>query len=194
VAIVSHGAAYFHWTEKGVDNKASNHVAGKVRRLGPIWKLIGFSNLEFSNEVDGAAQQRRKRLQCPDIASLKEEVLVGEQFVLAVCSPSSRSAQIEGGNSGLKAIAGPTVRVQENGGRLIDLEEVLNTQLGERKSLGSAWVRIVVFGEKLNTFPLAGNDRLVQGSESIVKADITGSELNAGQTQGTWNMQEWART
>jgi peptide/nickel transport system substrate-binding protein len=26
------------------------------------------------------------------------------------------------------------------------------------------------------------------------KADITGSELNAGQTQGTWNMQDWART
>lgn len=26
------------------------------------------------------------------------------------------------------------------------------------------------------------------------KADITGSELNAGQTQGTWNMQDWARS
>ena len=77
VAIVAHSAAYFHWTEQGVDNQAANHVAGKVGRLRPIWKLIRFSNFELSNQVDGAAQQRRKRLQCPDIASLKEEVLVG---------------------------------------------------------------------------------------------------------------------
>jgi len=76
VAVIANRAPYFHWTEQGVHNQASDHIARKIWRLGPMGKLIGLSNFKHTYEVDGTAQQRRKLFQRPDIASLEEEILI----------------------------------------------------------------------------------------------------------------------
>src|SRR5579864_207952 len=124
VAVIAHSTADFDRPKYCIYNQRAGHIPWKL-----VGRLISLANLKHAEGVNCAAQKRRQVLQFSKVSSLKQEVLVGQQFIGAESDEAGYAAKIEQGYARLVAIAGSSVSIQKHRSRTAQPEKVLKLQL-----------------------------------------------------------------
>jgi hypothetical protein len=90
VAVIAYGTTNLNRPKYCIYNQRAGHIPRKL-----VGRLISLANLKDAEGVNCAAQKRRQALQFSKVSSLKQEVLVGQQFIGAESDEAGYAAKIE---------------------------------------------------------------------------------------------------